>query len=319
MRQLLFIILFLPFIVSGQSSFERGEKLYKEEKYTQAKPLLLTYLKDNPNHAKTREYLGDIAGYTKDWDTAISYYKVLVSEKPNNADYNFKYGGSLGMKAKDLSRIRALTYISDIKNYLGKAADLDPKHIETRWAMVELYMQLPGILGGSESTSMKYANQLLKISPVDGHLALGYIAEYNGKANEAEKHYKKAIEIGDSPHTYEKLADLYENKTNQPEKAIATREISLKKHKRNNLNYQIGKVSAMYNVELQKGLTYLKTFLDNYSGKDVLPKEWAYYRIAQIYKHLGNKTQAESWINKALALNTDFKEAQEEKKLIRSL
>jgi len=319
MKQILFIILFLPLIISSQSSFERGEKLYNQEKFTQAKPLFLTYLKENPSHAKTREYLGDIAAYTKDWDTAISYYKVLVGEKPNNADYNFKYGGSLGMKAKDLSRIRALTYISDIKSYIGKAADLDPKHIEARWAMVELYMQLPGILGGSEKTSLMHANQLLKISPVDGHLALGYIAEYNGKAKEAENHYKKAIDIGDSPHTYEKLADLYENKTNQPEKAIATREISLKKHKRNNLNYQIGKVSAMYNVELQKGLAYLETFLENYSGKDVLPKEWAYYRIAQIYKHLGNKVQAESWINKALALNTDFKEAQEEKKLIRSL
>ncbi|PKP25644.1 MAG: hypothetical protein CVU03_07245 [Bacteroidetes bacterium HGW-Bacteroidetes-2] len=319
MRQVIFVILLVTVIASGQSSFEKGEKFYNQEKFSQAKPLLESFFKQNPTHSKTKEYLGDIAAYYKDWDAAMTYYKDLVEENPNNADFNFKYGGSLGMKAKSINKMRAITYISDIKTYLGRATELNPRHIEAHWAMVELYMQLPAIFGGSEKMSLKCANQLLKISPVDGHLALGYIAEYNNNPNEAEKHYKKAISIGDSPHTYEKLANFYETKTNQPKKAIETREISLEKHKRNNLNYQIGKVSAIYNVELQKGLTYLKIFLENYSGKDILPKEWAYYRIAQIYKHLGEKEEAESWINKALSLKSDFKEAKEEKKMIRSL
>lgn len=319
MRQFFLILLLFPIIALGQSAYEKGEKLYRQEKFSQAKPLLESFSKQNPTDVKTREYLGDIAAYNNDWDAAMIYYKDLVQESPNNADYNFKYGGSLGMKAKSINKFRAITYINDIKTYLGKAIELNPRHIEAHWAMVELYMQLPAILGGSEKISLKCANQLLKISPVDGHLALGYIAEYNNKLKEAEKHYKQAIAIGDSPLTYEKLADLYENKTNQPEKAIKTREISLEKHQRNNLNYQIGKVSAIYNIELQKGLAYLKTFLKNYSGKEVQPIEWAYFRIAQIYKHLGNKVEAENWISKALSLKIDFKEAQEEKRLIRSL
>jgi len=319
MRQIFLFLLLFPVFALGQSDFESGEKLYRQEKFSQAKPLLESFSKQNPTHVKTREYLGDIAAYNKDWEAAMTYYKDLVQENPNNADYNFKYGGSLGMKAKSISKFRAVTYISDIKTYLSRATELNPQHIEAHWAMVELYMQLPAILGGSEKMSLKSANQLLKISPVDGYLALGYIAEYNNEPKEAEKHYKQAIIIGDSPHTYEKLADLYENKTNQPEKAIKTREISLEKHQRNNLNYQIGKVSAIYNIELKKGLAYLKTFLKNYSGKDVLPKEWAYFRMAQIHKHLGEKAEAESWINKALSLKNDFKEALEEKKLIRSL
>ncbi len=53
----------------------------------------------------------------------------------------------MGMKALSVSKLRALTYIGDIRAHFEKAATLDPHHIEVRWALVEYYIQLPGILG----------------------------------------------------------------------------------------------------------------------------------------------------------------------------
>ena len=210
------------------------------------------------------------------------------------------------------------TKIGDIKHELEQTAKLDPKHIETRWALIEFYMQLPGIFGGSEHKAIFYANELIEISPVDGHLAKGYIAEYNERIKDAERYYKKAIEVGGSPHTYEKLLNLYE-KNNQPKKAIATASESFKKHKRNQLNYQIGKISAQYNLEPEYGIECLSQYLANYSIKDGVPRDWAYYRMAQIYKNLGKKEIALTWINKALAGQSNFDEAQKEKSLIMAL
>lgn len=319
MRHSFFIILFLPLFTFSQSSYERAEKLYHQEKFKEAKPLFHSFLKENKGHAKTIEYLGDIAARGSDWDTAADYYKILLEKNPNNANYNFKYGGVLGRKAQNISKFRAAMYIGDIKKYLEKAAQLDPKHIEVRWALVDLYIALPSLIGGSEKTAMNYANELMKISEVDGHLALGYIAEYFDHPKDAERHYKKAMAIGQSPHTYEKLADLYENKTNEPEKSLAVREASAKKHQRNNINYQIGKISGMYNIELQKGMGYLNAFIANHTVKDGVPVEWAYFRKAQIYRHMRDKAKAVDWINKALDLDNDFSEALEEKKIIKSL
>ena len=319
MRHLFLILIFLPLFVFSQSSYERGEKLYQQEKYKEAKPLFESFLKQNPGHAKTTEYLGDIAAHASDWDTAADYYKTLLEKNPDDASYNFKYGGVLGRKAQSISRFRAVLYISDIKKHLEKAAQLDPKHIEARWALVDLYIALPSILGGSEETATKYADEIMKLSEVDGHLVLGYIAEYFERPKDAERHYKKAMAIGKSPHTYEKLADLYENKTNEPEKSLAVREASAKKHQRNNINYQIGKISGMYNVELEKGLVYLNAFIANHSVKDGVPLSWAYFRKAQIYRHMREKEKAEIWINKALTMDNDFNEALEEKKIIKSL
>lgn len=318
-KKILFFI-FLPLISFAQSSsFERGTQLYYQENYRQAKPHFETHLKSNPNHLKSIEYLGDIAAYATDWDTALNYYKILVDAHPNNANYNFKYGGVMGRKAQNSSRFRAALLVSDIRKHLEKAAQLDPNHIEARWALIDLYIALPSIMGGSETTALKFANELMKISEVDGHLTLGYIAEHFNRPADAERHYKRAIQIGQSPLTYQKLADLYENVTNEPEKSIAVREASAKKHQRNNINYQIGKISGMYNVELQKGLQYLTTYINNFTVKDGVPVEWAYFRKAQIYRHMGDKTNALKNIDQALALNKNFAEAQEERRIINRL
>ena len=307
-----------PFFGNAQTNYQQAEEYFKQENFSRAKPIFENYLKQHPGDKKTREYLGDIAGYQKDWDTAISYYKSLGNEEVSNANYHFKYGGALGFKALSVSRIRTVSYIGDIKHHLERAAALDPKHIETRWALVEFYIQLPGIIGGSEKKAIAYANELGIISKVDEYLAKGYIAEYSGRPKDAEKYYKKAIEVGGSPHTYEKLAGLYE-KNNQPKEALETTSKSLKIHKRNQLNYQIGKISAQYNLEPEYGIECLSEYLANYSIKDGVPKDWAYYRLAQIYKNLGKKQIALTWINKALIDRKDFNEAQQEKSLILAL
>lgn len=311
--RLLFIL--LPFLVLSQNTYEQAEVYFKKQQFNKAKPIFENYLKTHPSHLKTIEYLGDIAGNNKDWDAAIDYYEQLVESQSNVANYQFKYGGALGMKALSVSKIKAAFYIDDIKNAFETAAKLDPNHIETRWALVELYMQLPAIIGGSEEKSKKYANELAKLSPVDGHLAHGYIAEYANRPKEAEKFYKEAIKIGGSIVTYDKLTTLYE-KNNQPKEAIENASIALKKHQRNQLNYQIGKIAADYNLEPNLGIICLQTYIKNFSPKDGVPKEWAYYRLAQIYKNIAQKETALEWINKALSVRPSFKEAQKEKKLI---
>ena len=317
-KKISLLLYLLPLFAVAQNNYQQAEEYFKQEKFSKAKPIFENYLKQNPDDKKTREYLGDIAAYGKNWDAAITYYEALVQDEPSNANYHFKYGGAMGLKAMSISKIRAVAYIGDIKHELEQAAKLDSKHIEARWALIEFYIQLPGIFGGSENKAIDYATELGKISKVDGYLANGYIAEYTDRPKDAERYYKKAIEVGGSPHTYEKLSNLYE-KNNQPKEAIVTNSEALKKHKRNQLNYQIGKISAQYNLEPEYGIECLSQYLANYSIKDGVPKDWAYYRLAQIYKNLGKKEIALTWINKALIDRTDFKEAQQEKSLILAL
>jgi len=156
------------------------------------------------------------------------------------------------------------------------------------------------------------------LSKVDGYLAKGYVYEYDDEPELAEKYYKKAIAEGGSETCFNKLTNLYET-NNQPAKAIANIEQAYEKHNRNAMHYQIGKVCADYNIELEKGERCLQAYIKNHTAKDGVPIEWAYFRLAQIHKNQSNKKEALKWIDKALSTRSDFSQAKEEKEKILDL
>jgi len=317
MFKLIFFFLF-PLLSFSQQSIVFAEELLQKKEYIKAEVTLFDYLNENPNDLKGIELYGDAFSYQKKWNEAITQYDKLIAAKPEVANYHYKYGGALGMKALSVNKLMVLSMIGDVKEAFLTAAKLDSKHIDTRWALVELYMQLPGIIGGSLSKSLQYANELEAISKVDGYLAKGYIYEYDSSPELAEKYYKKAIKVGGSLTCYEKLSAFYE-KENQPEKALATIEASHEKHQRNALHYQIGKVAASYNIQLAKGEEFLHKYIANYKAGDGVPIAWANYRLAQIYKHRQNKAIALKYINLAISELPKVKVFKEEKDFILKL
>lgn len=309
------ILLMFPLGMYGQSLVVEVNHLFNKKQYIKAEQLISDHIEMNPSDIKAIELLGDSFGHQRKWDEAILNYKKLVDHDETNANYHYKYGGALGMKALIVSKIRALGIIGDVKRSFLEAASLDPLHIDARWALVELYMQLPGIIGGSKKKSLKYAEELEQLSKVDGYLAKGYIYQYDDQPELAEKYYMDAIDEGGSINCFDKLTQLYETQE-QPEKAVANIEQAYEKHNQNALHYQIGKVCAEYNIQLEKGERCLKNYIKNHSAKDGVPIEWAYFRLAQIYKNKLDKEGALQWIDKALEIRPDFEQALEEKQKI---
>lgn len=316
MNKFIFLLL-CPILAFCQTSLIDVESLFQKKQYTKAEEIVTNYLEKHPNNLQAIELLGDAFGHQKKWDEAIEQYGKLVDAKESEANYHYKYGGALGMKALE-NKFKAISFIGDVKSSFLKAAELDQNHIEARWALVELYMQLPGIFGGSKSKSLHFAEELENLSKVDGFLAKGYVYEYDNEPELAEKYYKMAIKEGGSLTCFDKLTKLYENE-NEPKKAIENIGKAQKKHNRNALHYQIGKVAAEYNIELKKGEQCLQIYLKNYSAEDGVPKAWAHYRLAQIHMHKQNKNQALKYIDLAIAELPKVKPFKKQKEKILSL
>lgn len=219
MIRVLWFLLFSSQLLA-QSQFQKAEKMHNDGN-PQATVALKAILQKDPNHLETLELLGDVASANAKWTEALSYYQKLRSLHPSVANYHYKTGGALGMIAKTSSKFKAITLINDIRGSFEKAIEIDPKHIDAHHALVEYYLQLPIIAGGSEAKAKQYATKLGAISTIDAHLANGHIAEYYKKYAVAEKYYKSAIVVGKSKTAYQKLADLYK-KMNMPQKAAAT-------------------------------------------------------------------------------------------------
>ena len=279
-------------IIKGQSVTERARVYLENNDIVKAKNLLKSQEQEKELDMESAEMLGDIYSFEKKWDDAIENYKFLIENDGNNAEYNLKYGGAVGMKALSVSKLQAVVYIPEIKQYLERAANLDRSQIESRRALVELYVKLPSFLGGSMDKATKYANELKTISPVNAYLAKGFMVKENESQLESLNFYKDAF----------KIYKATSNSSNS-----------------NSLNYELGKMAAELNLESEYGLKLLEIYIKNYSYRDIYSMEWVYLRKAQIMANLKNKSQALSYIQKALTLRGDFKEALEEKKRIQAL
>ena len=224
MRYTIFFIFGCFFSVFAQSEVAKAEKFVTQKKYAEATTLLEKFSKEHPTNEEAVELLGDIAGQQKKWDEAINYYAQLKKKDPTVANYFYKYGGALGMKAKESNKFKALGMIDDVEYAFLKAAQLDSKHIESRWALVMLYIELPGIVGGSEKKAQKYADEILLLSKVEGCLAKGYIDEYFNRKQKAETYYIKAFQLEKSKKTFQKLYNFYLYKSKEADKAKKIKE-----------------------------------------------------------------------------------------------
>ena len=224
------IVLLLPLCCFGQSLKGNVNLLIEQKQFVKAQDTLQKILKNRPNNLEAIELLGDVYCNQVDWDNAIEQYEKLLELKSDVANYQYKYGGALGMKALSVNKLKAIVYLGDMEDAFLKAADLDPNHIETRWALARFYMHVPGILGGSKDKAWKYTDELMKLSPVDGYLSKGHYYEDEDEFEKAESYYKHAIKIGESFTCYQHLSDLY-LKFKKPEQALKAMETYYEKKK----------------------------------------------------------------------------------------
>ncbi|MEO1010946.1 MAG: tetratricopeptide repeat protein [Bacteroidota bacterium] len=286
-KAFLFIAVGVPLTLFSQKGKAEIDSLVKEKKYEQAESALQELLHLSPNF-DVKDQLGKVYGLQRKWDDAIAIYKELTSDYPKNASYAFRYGGVLAKKAQSASTFTSLTLVGRIKESFKRAVALDPGSIEAHWALVDLYVSLPGIVGGSTSKALDYAKDLKAISAIDGYLATGYVYEYDDDPGRARENYFKAMTL---------LNDLDSVERNQ-------------------LNYQIGKVCGDYGLELGKGLEHMQNYIDNYTALDGVPLKWAYLRMAKLYRKKEDKSNAKKWLTKALAIDPEFTYALSEKEKI---
>lgn len=285
-----FVGLFVLFIgncllMSAQNSIEEGEILLNNGEVKRARSILLEHKEEE----RAQELLGDIASFNKKWDEAINYYENLVKDYPNNAEYHFKLGGAMGMKAVGSSRFQAVLLVNDIKNSFSKAAELDKKHTQARRALVEFYMKIPAIIGGSREIAESYVQELQALNKLDAHLAQAYIHKVEEETEQAKEQIRRAFNVaGENPN-------------------LLTR---------NYLYFELGERAAAYDLQHQKAARYLENYISNYDYRDLKSPAWAYFHLAKIKAAQNDKEEALKNINHALAHKISFPEAEKEKQRI---
>lgn len=200
------IVLFIILSINGlhsQDSIEEGIKLYQDEEYEKARQYFLDKHDQNDKDAEINYYLGCSYLMLKDHDEAIGYIEEAVELDAENAEYHFKLGQVLGVKAQNSNVIKQAWLASQVKDEFEKALELDPTHLGAQIACINFYIQAPSVMGGDLNKARKLTKGLMlsrkrmaqsflidiAVKEENFKLAEEKFAEYDSTFNDSTDHY----------------------------------------------------------------------------------------------------------------------------------
>ena len=285
-----FKLFFLTFYLSFLFSFSQELRSFVKYDFKNDKVynLKLKELKDSLNKnstSKLERKIADLAFYYKDWDTAIGFYEKVVLNAPKGDSY-FRLSVAAGRKSLEVYRFYSISYLGKTKSALLKALEFQPNNPLFLRTAIEIFYEIPYFLGGDKEFAKEKAALLYELDPVEGLMAKGYLNEKEENLVLAKLNYSKAIKL------------------------ILKEELELVLNReRRDLAYELGRVTADFEINNELGITSLQFYLKNYNFIDNIALEWVYFNLAKISIKQKATQKSKIYLEKALEIKPDFKQA----------
>lgn len=240
----------------------------------------------------------EMAFVHKDWEMALEVGQKALA-KQATANRYFSVGGAAGFRALEVSPFSSFRYVDIMKESFNKSVELDPNSINALKAQADVYASLPGLMGGDFDLAIEYALKINKLDSLEGQLALGEVYEKMKDFEKATDAFKNVF--SHLKKTYPDCSSFFETDY---------------LNKRRDLTYDLGRISATYDLESEWGLCMLNRFASSYELKDNIPEAWVYYQLARVAKNNQDIKTSKKHILVALSLESDFEEAIKFKKRV---
>jgi Tfp pilus assembly protein PilF len=248
-----------------------------------------------------------------DSDAAIEILGKAVAQSPKSAEAHYWLGSAYGAKVQAGGMLAAAQYASNIKEEFEKAVALDPKYVDARYGLVQVYAGAPALMGGSYEKASEQAKEIKAIDPVLGHRAYAFIYSQQSKPDLAKQEYADAIREqpkSGKAHSYfgQYLASVEKNYS----AAMAELETALKiDPKYMPALYHLGRIASLADSNLARGEEALKQYLA-YTPKENEPTlASAHTFLGAVYEKEGKKAEAKQAYEAALRLNPTLKQPAE--------
>ena len=106
-----------------------------------------------------------------EFDKPIELYRDLVKNTPNSFNYNYKLAATLAAKIELMPRIKGAAYVPEMMSQLEKTYKLDDSSLSLNWIMLQVYLEVPGFLGGGKRKARNIVEKISNISKKEGDKA----------------------------------------------------------------------------------------------------------------------------------------------------
>lgn len=214
----------------------------------------------------------------KDFAGAIALLEPMALAKPNDAEVQLELGmaltgeiGNVGLLGKAGMAKRSLAAYE-------RAAELDPRNVGARLALIQYYMQAPFFAGGNRARAYATASELASFDAWQGNFWLM-------RLHLEDKEPKAALAACDAllkvePASYRAL-------------------------------YQLGRTVALTGLEKERGVAALRQAVNLTPAATDPGRQHAFFRLGQILEARADLAEARSAFESAVAIEPKMREAVE--------
>jgi tetratricopeptide (TPR) repeat protein len=308
----------LALVPAAQAASQEVRQALSEGRINDVLQELSRQMATAPNDAESYHLLSRAYFALGKWDQAIENGQKAIQLSPNSSDYHLWLGRAYGEKAGASGWFTAMRNAKHARQEFEKAVQLNSSNIAARTDLAEFYFEAPGLLGGGKDKALAQADVIATSNPNSesaAHWIKARIAEKEGHMEDAETEYKKAIEVAKNPAPdWLNLAGFYHDQKRIPEMndAIhkAANAVSIQKKKANVLVEAAGLLFRS-GQDMNEAMRLVRNYLNSNEKNEEAPAFKAHYLLGQILEKQGNKNGAADEYRAALALASDYRDAQD--------
>jgi len=272
-RLLLLFLLALPVYAAADARLDQIATLFKQREWARAQTLLEEFTAAEPQNAEAWLLLGQCQLARQNLDPAVTSLEKATALAPTDSDAFLALGNAYGAAAQKAGLFSKLGLARKSKAAFARAVELDPASINARWNLMEYCRQAPAIAGGGMEEAYTQAEEIRKINPDRGRVALASL--YVGE--------KKMIEA----------FDLFDEALRAHPDDYATL-------------YQLGRLCALTGQRLDQGIEVLRKCITLPIPEGQPGRAPANWRLGQLLEKKGDHAAARQAYEAAVVDHPEF-------------
>jgi tetratricopeptide (TPR) repeat protein len=309
MRLIPFVASVLAITASGEIRAQCSpavQKLIADQKYDDARAETDALIKKNASDDVALHCMGRIYAAQGKSGEAVDWFEKAVKVNDKNAYHHLQLGNALATEAQKANKLRQPFLARRLKTEFELAVACDPKLADAHEALMEFYLQAPGIVGGSVEKAREQALIISTLSVYDGHVATASIARHDKDLAGEQNALEAALAAApDTANAWYQLELFYQNQQKWPQ-AFALLDRALKERPATDLvlHFYYGRASAISGENLDRGERDLKHWLASAApSAPTVSQSAGHWRLGMIYEKQAKKDSARAEYQLAVSLN----------------
>lgn len=237
-------------------------------------------------------------------DSAIALGVQAVKADPNRSTLHHWLGRAYGQKARLAFLLGQLPWASKCQREFETSVRLDPANTDAGLDLLQFYVLAPGLAGGSREKAHDLAPRIGEPGSGRRFLAQAIVLDLDRKNVEAEAAFRIALEKApDDDRILAALVNFYGSRKRFRDGIELCRRSLVTRPENFLPNYLIGKLVSLWGEERELGLSALDRFLEKPPPRDGPNWGDAHYRKGVILLSSGNRDEARTEFQKALAID----------------